>query len=148
MGSMKDVATLYQSLKTEWSKKPRKLDKCGELLNRIKVKMTMTSQNPNCFPDDFHHKQIISRWHLPSTLSCRVIIRLRIKKSWFWLEMYWKLEHNGQSLWKIWKPSSDSCPSWNATISTTSEYLLSRNVFCNLWGANLVLESLVASSPI
>lgn len=37
MGSVKDVATLYQNLKTEWAKKPRKLDKCGELLNKIKV---------------------------------------------------------------------------------------------------------------
>ena len=37
MASVKDVATLYQNLKTEWAKKPRKLDKCGELLNKIKV---------------------------------------------------------------------------------------------------------------
>lgn len=37
MASVKDVATLYQNLKTEWTKKPRKLDKCGELLNKIKV---------------------------------------------------------------------------------------------------------------
>lgn len=37
MASVKDVAALYQNLKTEWAKKPRKLDKCGELLNKIKV---------------------------------------------------------------------------------------------------------------
>lgn len=37
MASVKDVATLYQNLKTEWAKKPSKLDKCGELLNKIKV---------------------------------------------------------------------------------------------------------------
>lgn len=37
MASVKDVASLYQNLKTEWAKKPRKLDKCGELLNKIKV---------------------------------------------------------------------------------------------------------------
>lgn len=43
MASVKDVATLYQNLKTEWAKKPRKLDKCGELLNKIKVRR-MTCQ--------------------------------------------------------------------------------------------------------
>lgn len=37
MASLKEVTTLYQNLKTEWNKKPRKLDKCGELLNKIKV---------------------------------------------------------------------------------------------------------------
>lgn len=48
MASMKDVATLYSSLKTEWAKKPRKLDKCGELLNKIKV------SNLNVLDDDSH----------------------------------------------------------------------------------------------
>lgn len=40
MASVKDVATLYQNLKTEWAKKPRKLDKCGELLNKLKIALT------------------------------------------------------------------------------------------------------------
>lgn len=38
MSTVKDVSTLYQLLKTEWAKKPRKLDKCGEVLNKIKVR--------------------------------------------------------------------------------------------------------------
>ncbi|XP_038212716.1 26S proteasome non-ATPase regulatory subunit 8 [Zerene cesonia] len=40
MACIKDAATLYQNLKTEWAKKPRKLDKCGELLNKIKIALT------------------------------------------------------------------------------------------------------------
>ncbi|OWR53213.1 26S proteasome non-ATPase regulatory subunit 8 [Danaus plexippus] len=47
MASVKDVATLYQNLKTEWAKKPRKLDKCGELLNKIKIALTHLSFLPS-----------------------------------------------------------------------------------------------------
>lgn len=47
MASIKDVATLYQNLKTEWAKKPRKLDKCGELLNKIKIALTQLSFLPS-----------------------------------------------------------------------------------------------------
>ncbi|CAG9788297.1 unnamed protein product [Diatraea saccharalis] len=47
MSSVKDVASLYQNLKTEWNKKPRKLDKCGELLNKIKIALTQFSFLPS-----------------------------------------------------------------------------------------------------
>ncbi|KAJ0175969.1 hypothetical protein K1T71_008143 [Dendrolimus kikuchii] len=47
MTSVKDVASLYQNLKTEWAKKPRKLDKCGELLNKIKIALTQLNFLPS-----------------------------------------------------------------------------------------------------
>ncbi|XP_023942549.1 26S proteasome non-ATPase regulatory subunit 8 [Bicyclus anynana] len=47
MASVKDVATLYQNLKTEWAKKPRKLEKCGELLNKIKIALTQLTFLPS-----------------------------------------------------------------------------------------------------
>ncbi|XP_004925604.1 26S proteasome non-ATPase regulatory subunit 8 [Bombyx mandarina] len=47
MATVKDVATLYQNLKTEWAKKPRKLDKCGELLNKIKIALTQLTFLPS-----------------------------------------------------------------------------------------------------
>lgn len=47
MAFVKEVAALYQTLKTEWSKKPRKLDKCGEILDRIKVGLTQLTFLPS-----------------------------------------------------------------------------------------------------
>ncbi|PSN32765.1 26S proteasome non-ATPase regulatory subunit 8 [Blattella germanica] len=40
MAALKDVVSLYQHLKTEWTKKPPKLEKCGELLAQLKVGLT------------------------------------------------------------------------------------------------------------
>jgi hypothetical protein len=37
MSALKDVVSLYQLLKLEWTKKPPKLEKCGELLTKLKV---------------------------------------------------------------------------------------------------------------
>ncbi|KOB77402.1 putative 26S proteasome non-ATPase regulatory subunit 8, partial [Operophtera brumata] len=47
MASVKDISSLYQNLKTEWAKKPRKLDKCGEVLNKIKIALTQMSFLPS-----------------------------------------------------------------------------------------------------
>lgn len=38
MASLKEIVSMYQNLKREWDKKPSNLDKCGELLGRLKVK--------------------------------------------------------------------------------------------------------------
>ncbi|XP_046982289.1 26S proteasome non-ATPase regulatory subunit 8 isoform X1 [Schistocerca americana] len=40
MAAMKEVVSLYQQLKTEWNKKPPNLNKCGELLTKLKVGLT------------------------------------------------------------------------------------------------------------
>ena len=37
MAALKDVVSLYQSLKEEWKKSPCNLKKCGEILNQLKV---------------------------------------------------------------------------------------------------------------
>lgn len=37
MAALKDVTSLYQNLKQEWTKTPCNLKKCGELLNQLKV---------------------------------------------------------------------------------------------------------------
>ena len=37
MASLKDIVIMYQSLKREWDKKPPNLDRCGELLTKLKV---------------------------------------------------------------------------------------------------------------
>lgn len=34
---MKEVLSLHQQLKTEWAKKPQKLERIGELLTKLKV---------------------------------------------------------------------------------------------------------------
>uniref|UniRef100_A0A7R8Z8B3 26S proteasome non-ATPase regulatory subunit 8 n=2 Tax=Timema TaxID=61471 RepID=A0A7R8Z8B3_TIMDO len=40
MAALKDVASLYQHLRNEWTKKPPKLEKCGDLLSKLKVGLT------------------------------------------------------------------------------------------------------------
>ena len=35
--SLKEIVVMYQSLKREWDKKPQNLDRCGELLTKLKV---------------------------------------------------------------------------------------------------------------
>ncbi|XP_051155391.1 26S proteasome non-ATPase regulatory subunit 8 [Leptopilina boulardi] len=40
MAALKDVSSLYQNLKQEWTKTPCNLKKCGELLNQLKVGLT------------------------------------------------------------------------------------------------------------
>ena len=37
MAALKDVASLYQNLKQEWTKTPCNLKKCGELLSQLKA---------------------------------------------------------------------------------------------------------------
>jgi len=38
MASLKEIVIMYQSLKREWDKKPSNIDRCGELLSKLKVK--------------------------------------------------------------------------------------------------------------
>uniref|UniRef100_A0A1B6MMZ6 26S proteasome non-ATPase regulatory subunit 8 n=1 Tax=Graphocephala atropunctata TaxID=36148 RepID=A0A1B6MMZ6_9HEMI len=40
MAAVKEVVTLYQRLKSEWSKKPQNLEACGQLLSKLKVGLT------------------------------------------------------------------------------------------------------------
>ncbi|XP_069118027.1 26S proteasome non-ATPase regulatory subunit 8-like [Argopecten irradians] len=40
MSSLKEIVMMYQSLKREWDKKPPNLDRCGELLAKLKVALT------------------------------------------------------------------------------------------------------------
>ncbi|KAG8229894.1 hypothetical protein J437_LFUL009758 [Ladona fulva] len=40
MAALRDVLSLYERLSGEWSKKPQKLDKCGEILSKLKVGLT------------------------------------------------------------------------------------------------------------
>ncbi|KAI5638908.1 CSN8/PSMD8/EIF3K family domain-containing protein [Phthorimaea operculella] len=61
MASMKDVASLYQNLKTEWAKKPPKLDKCGELLNKIKVALTQFTFLPSNYTTANQKELILAR---------------------------------------------------------------------------------------
>lgn len=37
MAALKEIVSRYQNLKNEWSKQPSNLNKCGELLNQLKV---------------------------------------------------------------------------------------------------------------
>lgn len=37
MAAMKEIVSLYQNLKQEWTKTPANLSKCSELLNQLKV---------------------------------------------------------------------------------------------------------------
>ncbi|CAK1543247.1 unnamed protein product [Leptosia nina] len=61
MASVKDAATLYQSLKTEWAKKPRKLEKCAELLNKIKIALTGLTFLPSNNAEANHKELILAR---------------------------------------------------------------------------------------
>ncbi|XP_008557390.1 26S proteasome non-ATPase regulatory subunit 8 [Microplitis demolitor] len=40
MAALKEIVSRYQNLKNEWSKQPSNLNKCGELLNQLKVGLT------------------------------------------------------------------------------------------------------------
>ncbi|KDR13661.1 26S proteasome non-ATPase regulatory subunit 8 [Zootermopsis nevadensis] len=40
MSALKDVVSLYQLLKSDWTKKPPNLEKCGDLLKKLKVGLT------------------------------------------------------------------------------------------------------------
>ena len=35
--SLKEIVVMYQSLKRDWDKKPPNLDRCGEILTKLKV---------------------------------------------------------------------------------------------------------------
>lgn len=37
MADTKEIVDLYQTLRQEWSKKPPNLDKCGQILDSLKV---------------------------------------------------------------------------------------------------------------
>lgn len=37
MAALKEVVSLYQTLKHEWTKKPCNLQQCGQILNKLKV---------------------------------------------------------------------------------------------------------------
>ena len=41
MANLKHVVSTYQNLTQEWNKKPPNLDKCGELLAKLKVSKLM-----------------------------------------------------------------------------------------------------------
>lgn len=41
MAAVKDVVSLYQKLKAEWTKKPQNLEACGQLLAKLKVSALM-----------------------------------------------------------------------------------------------------------
>ena len=40
MANVKDVVATYQNLTQEWNRRPQNLDKCGELLARLKIALT------------------------------------------------------------------------------------------------------------
>ncbi|XP_012254437.1 26S proteasome non-ATPase regulatory subunit 8 [Athalia rosae] len=40
MAALKEVVSLYQTLKHEWTKKPCNLQQCGQLLNKLKIGLT------------------------------------------------------------------------------------------------------------
>lgn len=44
--AVNDAAALYDLLKKEWNQKSPNLDKCGQLLNRLKVSLTELSFLP------------------------------------------------------------------------------------------------------
>merc|ERR1711971_440409 len=46
MASLKEIVVMYQSLKREWDKKPPNLDRCGELLTKLKVALTAVTFLP------------------------------------------------------------------------------------------------------
>lgn len=41
MSALKDVVSLYQHLKSEWTKKPPNLEKSGDLLKKLKVSLAL-----------------------------------------------------------------------------------------------------------
>lgn len=41
MANLKHVVSTYQNLTQEWNKKPPNLDKCGELLAKLKASILM-----------------------------------------------------------------------------------------------------------
>lgn len=77
MSALKDVVSLYQLLKSEWAKKPPNLEKCGELLTKLKV-CWMFKLYPEwsvtdlcCFEmkDNFFHYQADRIWYLQVGLT-------------------------------------------------------------------------------
>merc|ERR1740137_397129 len=46
MTTLRDVVSQYQLLTQEWNRKPANLDKCGELLTKLKVGLTYLSFLP------------------------------------------------------------------------------------------------------
>ncbi|KAK3608632.1 hypothetical protein CHS0354_042633 [Potamilus streckersoni] len=46
MASLKEIVIMYQSLKREWDKKPPNLDRCGEILTKLKIALTQVSFLP------------------------------------------------------------------------------------------------------
>jgi len=54
---MKEVAASYQLLQKEWSRKPVNLDKCGQLLDKLKVSLTQLAFLPT--GDAFSKQELI-----------------------------------------------------------------------------------------
>ncbi|KAK3092286.1 hypothetical protein FSP39_000771 [Pinctada imbricata] len=46
MSSLKEIVVMYQSLKREWDKKPQNLDRCGDLLTKLKIALTAVAFLP------------------------------------------------------------------------------------------------------
>ncbi|KAL5009174.1 hypothetical protein ScPMuIL_014755 [Solemya velum] len=46
MASLKEIVVMYQSLKREWDKKPVNVDRCGDLLAKLKIALTGVSFLP------------------------------------------------------------------------------------------------------
>lgn len=42
---LKETAGLYETLKTEWNKKNPNLNKCGEILSKLKVRSMICNDN-------------------------------------------------------------------------------------------------------
>lgn len=45
--ALKETAGLYETLKTEWNKKNPNLNKCGDLLSKLKVKLCLSGAASN-----------------------------------------------------------------------------------------------------
>lgn len=43
MASLRDAVTMYQTLTQEWNKRPPNLDRCGEHLGKLKVRIMLRS---------------------------------------------------------------------------------------------------------
>lgn len=66
MASLKEIVMMYQSLKREWDKKPSNLDRCGELLSKLKVLICL-----KCFKCG---KDVLNLYPISKCTKCMVML--------------------------------------------------------------------------
>lgn len=71
--TLKEIVVMYQSLKRDWDKKPPNLDRCGEILTKLKVTFHISSYVLYCWTLLFLLQPAEVTKRFPSKLLCQSV---------------------------------------------------------------------------